>query len=238
MSITFRKARTCVEAGAAVILLVLALPLIAVGAALSILHYRSWPFFVHDRIGQSGRTFRLYKIRTLPPETNRYADKYALETAQIPPLMQLVRRLHFDEFPQLFHVLTGKMAFVGPRPEMPTLHRALPEQFAALRTSVRPGLTCLWQISPHSVGLIRERSEYDRLYVDYRNHRLDLWILTQTLRKMALGHTIHLHEVPRWAIRQELVLDLTGSAPRVLVEPAISAESLSEGRQPATVGTK
>lgn len=181
-------------------LLLMALPLIAFGAALSFAHYRAWPFFVHERVGLGGQTFRFFKIRTLPPAIDRYADKYALIGAGVPPLMQLVRRLHFDEFPQLAHVVSGKMTFVGPRPEMQCLHDTLPPRFAQLRTSVRPGLTCLWQISPHSAGLIGERSEYDRLYVDYRNARLDLWIMAQTARKMTTGRTVHLHEVPQWLV--------------------------------------
>ena len=192
--------RRIVEAALATALLVVALPLIAVGVLLSFACYRAWPFFVHERVGLDGESFRLWKIRTLPPTTDRYADKYALQSATVPRLMQAVRRLHFDELPQLIHVCAGTMTFVGPRPEMPTLHAALPESFARLRTSVRPGLTCLWQISPHNTGLIGERTEYDRLYVDHRNTRLDLWIMVQTLRKMTLGRTIHLFEVPRWAI--------------------------------------
>ena len=200
MSMTPEKSRKYAEAAVAAVLLLLVLPLIAVGAALSLLQYRAWPFFVHDRVGEGGRTFRLYKIRTLPPGTNRYADKYAVHAAGIPPLMQVVRRLHFDELPQLAHVVTGKMSFVGPRPEMPTLHEALPPAFATLRTSVRPGLTCLWQISPHSHGLIGERTEYDRLYADHRSALLDLWIIARTVRKMTTGRTSHLFEVPQWAV--------------------------------------
>ncbi len=192
--------RRIVEATIAAVLLVLAVPLIAVGLLLSFAYYRAWPFFVHERVGLDGEPFRLCKIRTLPPTTDRYADKYALQSAAVPRLMQAVRRLHFDELPQLVHVCAGRMTFVGPRPEMPTLHASLPESFARLRTSVRPGLTCLWQISPHSTGLIGERTEYDRLYVDHRTVRLDLWILAQTIRKMTVGRTIHLFEVPRWTI--------------------------------------
>lgn len=207
--------RRIAEVGVGAALAVVAVPLMVVGAVLSFAHYRTWPLFVHDRVGLGGRTFRFYKIRTLPPETDRYADKHALRGADVPPLMQLVRRLHFDELPQLAHVVTGKMTFVGPRPEMPALHEALPEHFAGVRTSVRPGLTCLWQISPHSAGLIGERSEYDRLYVDHQNALLDVWILAQTVRNMTVGRTIHLYEVPGWAILErpvrtrETVLDRT-----------------------------
>lgn len=196
------------EATVAATLVVLSLPFLLIGVALSLAHYRAWPFFVHERIGLHGRRFRFFKIRTLPPGTDRYASKYALSGTGTPPVMQLVRRLHFDELPQLLHVVTGRMAFVGPRPEMPALHDDLPAHFARLRTAVRPGLTCLWQVSPHSAGLIGERSEYDRLYVEHRNNRLDGWIMAQTLRKMFTGRTIQLYEIPHWVIDGK-------SAPRV-----------------------
>lgn len=194
--------RRLIEIVAAAMILVVTSPLMLACAILSMVLYRASPFFVHERVGKDGETFHFYKIRTLPPATDRYADKYALSGSGAPPIMMLVRRLHLDELPQLLHVLRGQMSLVGPRPEMPCLHATLPEDFARLRTSVRPGLTCLWQISPHNRGLIGERSEYDRLYVDYRNPRLDLWILGQTARKMTLGREVHLHEVPRWVIGQ------------------------------------
>lgn len=194
--------RRIAERAIAAAALLVTLPLILLCAGVSAAIYRTSPFFVHERVGFGGQRFHFYKIRTLPPTTNRYADKYALGDATVPASMQLVRRLHLDELPQLLHVVRGQMSLVGPRPEMPCLHDSLPRDFAQLRTSVRPGLTCLWQISPHNRGLISERSEYDRLYVDYSNPLLDLWILSQTAKKMTTGSTIHLHEIPRWVIRE------------------------------------
>ena len=189
-----------VESFLAAIALLAALPLILVAATVSALCYRAWPFFIHDRVGLGGVTFRLFKIRSLPPTAHRYADKYSLWAERIPRPMSLMRKMHIDELPQLWHVVRGQMAFVGPRPEMPVLHEQLPASFAAQRVSVLPGLTCLWQISPHNAGLISERTEYDRLYVEYRTVLFDLWILLRTAIKMSLGRTVQLYEVPPWVI--------------------------------------
>ena len=199
MSAASHQAHYLVRAVAAVAL-VLSLPVILVTAATSLAHYRQWPFFVHDRVGLGGRTFRLLKIRTLPPATNPYVDKYELRQTAVPRAMALVRRLHLDELPQLVHVVRGQMAFVGPRPEMRVLHERLPRRFAETRTAVLPGLTCLWQISPHCAGLIGERPEYDRLDGEHRGTRLDLWIVGRTVVKMLTGRTAHLHEIPQWAV--------------------------------------
>lgn len=224
--------RRAAETFAAGLALIISLPLIVVCAALSAYTYRASPIFVHERVGLGGRRFNLYKIRTLPPTTDRYADKYALGGSRIPRKMHVCRRLHLDELPQLFHVVRGQMSLVGPRPEMPGLHDSLPPHFAELRTSVRPGLTCLWQISPHNRGLIGERSEYDRLYVDYCNPMLDLWILGQTARKMTTGRTIHLHEVPRWAIRERQPA-LAAAAPDAVPAAASSSWRSSSTPEPA-----
>ena len=208
------------EAVLAALVFVVAVPLIVLGAALSVICYRSSPFFVHERVGLHGRVFRLYKVRTLPRDTDPYADKFSIGQSSIPRVMQVMRRLHLDELPQLLHVVTGKMTFVGPRPEMPALHAPLPPAFATQRTSVRPGLTCLWQISPHSTGLIGERCEYDRLYVEHRNVRLDLWVLAKTARKMATGRTVNLHEVPSWAMGGPAPVVARGAAPAPVAIPA------------------
>ncbi len=184
-------------------LFLVAFPFICVGALASFAVYRAWPLFVHDRIGYEGRTIRIRKIRTLPPETAQYADKYSIRANEIPRSMKLLRRLHIDELPQLLHVCRGDMAFVGPRPEMAVLHHALPDSFASVRTSVAPGLTGLWQISPHNQQLIGERPEYDRLYVSYRSAKLDAFILRRTMLKMTLGRPTHLHEVPTRVVNDD-----------------------------------
>jgi lipopolysaccharide/colanic/teichoic acid biosynthesis glycosyltransferase len=211
-----RLARSIVERTAAAVLVLLSVPLIALTAAISVACYRAWPFFVQDRIGYGGRAFRFIKVRTLPPHTDRYADKYSIGESRIPAIMRTVRRLHLDELPQLLHVATGQMVFVGPRPEMPNLHARLPEPFATERTSVRPGVTGLWQISPHCRQLIGERTEYDRLYIGHRTPAFDGWILFRTTLKMFLGRTTHLFDVPDRVVRRVPV------APAItLVEPAV-----------------
>jgi lipopolysaccharide/colanic/teichoic acid biosynthesis glycosyltransferase len=204
-----------VELTLALVLAVLTLPLLIGVAAASTLAYRTSPIFVHERVGRHGARFSFVKIRTLPPATGRYLDKHSIGTGNIPRVMQLVRRTHLDEIPQLWLVLTGHLSLVGPRPEMAVLHQRISARAAAERLSVRPGVTGLWQVSVHCNSLISDRVEYDRLYVRHRNLALDLWILARTAQKMAFGRMVHLFEVPRWAIgaeRQPTIIDLTATA--------------------------
>lgn len=213
------RAHRAAELAIALVLALVTLPLLVLVAAASALAYRTSPVFVHERVGRHGQRFAFVKIRTLPPTTGRYLDKHAIGAQRIPRSMQLVRRMHLDEIPQLWLVLTGHLSLVGPRPEMAVLHSRIGERAAAERLSVRPGVTGLWQVSPHCDGLIFERVEYDRLYVRHRNLLLDLWILAKTAEKMALGRKVHLYEVPRWAIgpeRQPAIIDLVAvTAPPV-----------------------
>ncbi|MBW3614211.1 MAG: sugar transferase, partial [Actinobacteria bacterium] len=92
-----------------------------------------------------------------------------------------------DELPQLLLVPIGRMSLVGPRPEMPFLHDAMPAPFARLRTEVRPGCAGLWQIGHQCSGLIVEAPEYDLYYVDNWSPVMDLVILWRTARAVVLG---------------------------------------------------
>ena len=183
------------------LLLVLALPVMVVVALVCALALRSSPIFVQDRIGRDGRTFRFVKIRTLPSEVPAYVDKHQLDQSQVPRICRLVRRLHLDELPQLALVVRGRMALVGPRPEMAHLHEGLPADFAAMRTSVRPGCTGFWQISDGCTGLIGEAPQYDRFYVANRGVRFDVWVLAHTALKM-LGRPQFpmVDDVPVWVV--------------------------------------
>jgi lipopolysaccharide/colanic/teichoic acid biosynthesis glycosyltransferase len=183
----------------ALVLIVVTLPVLAFTVVASIVLLRSNPFFAHERIGRNGRPFRFIKVRTLPVETAAYAAKYALDPHAIPPLCRKLRRLHLDELPQLFLVLRGTMAIVGPRPEMPGLHAQLPASFAEARTSVRPGCTGLWQIGDACQGLIGEAPAYDLHYVGNANLRLDAWILWRTVLKVTGHGTVSLDDIPAWA---------------------------------------
>ncbi|MCO8126370.1 sugar transferase [Acidimicrobiia bacterium EGI L10123] len=195
-----RRAHRALEILVALAMAVVTLPILAATLLISAAVYRAWPIFVHQRVGRDGVLFPFPKVRTLPPATSAYADKHAIGGEQIPAVMRAIRRIHLDELLQLWLVVSGRMALVGPRPEMAVLHRRLAPIAAAERTSVRPGVTGLWQVSVHCDGLICDRIEYDRLYVQHHNPLLDGWILWRTAQKMLLGRRVHLFDVPRWAI--------------------------------------
>ncbi|MBK9180790.1 MAG: sugar transferase [Acidimicrobiales bacterium] len=182
-------------------LVVLTLPLVAVGAVASALSLRAWPFFTQRRVGLGGREFTVLKIRSLPVATPGYADKYAIQHVETTRVGRALRATHLDELPQLWLVLTGAMSLVGPRPEMQALAARFAPGFAEARALVRPGCTGLWQVSEAVGGLIREAPQYDLFYLRHWSVRLDGWIVWRTLLGALPGERlISLDDVPRWAL--------------------------------------
>jgi len=141
---------------------------------------RGRPVFVQERVGLMGRPFRMYKFRTMI--VGAAAQQRAIANHQDGPIFKnfsdpritrvgrLLRSLSIDETPQLFNVLLGQMSLVGPRPALAQEVRQY-EPWQRQRLAVKPGLTCLWQVSGRSeIGF----EEWMRMDVWYLNHQC-LW---------------------------------------------------------------
>jgi lipopolysaccharide/colanic/teichoic acid biosynthesis glycosyltransferase len=138
-------------------------------------------FLVQERTGQHGRTFRMYKFRTMHADVDRYA--VAPRDAQddrITPYGRWLRVTSIDELPQLWNVLVGDMSLVGPRPEMPFI-AATYDEWQRRRLSVKPGITGLWQILGRKDLPMHENLQYDFYYIRNRSLSLDLSILLRTI---------------------------------------------------------
>jgi exopolysaccharide biosynthesis polyprenyl glycosylphosphotransferase len=136
--------------------------------------------FVQKRVGQNGKSFDLYKFRTMYADspTYEYSPKECRDP-RITPIGRFLRRTSLDELPQLLNVIRGEMSLVGPRPEMPFIV----ETYSAMqrqRLQVKPGLTGLWQISADRAFQIHENLEYDLYYLRNRGFFMDLAILLHT----------------------------------------------------------
>ena len=138
-------------------------------------------FFRQTRIGEHGKPFTIFKFRTMHQAA--CVDSVSPSTSLDPRITRVgrfLRKSSIDELPQLFNVLRGEMAMVGPRPEMPFIVADYKEIHRA-RLSVKPGLTGLWQISEHRAKPIHENIEYDLYYLRYRSISFDLAIMLHTL---------------------------------------------------------
>jgi lipopolysaccharide/colanic/teichoic acid biosynthesis glycosyltransferase len=173
------------------VMLVLGLPIMAATIVVVRLTSPGPAIFRQTRVGRSGRTYTMYKIRTMRVDAESATGPVwtQLGDPRITPVGRWIRKLHLDEFPQLINVLRGEMALIGPRPERPEftqkLALALPEYLD--RLAVRPGITGLAQINlPPDTDLdsVRRKLVLDLLYVREGGLALDLRILACTFVRL------------------------------------------------------
>jgi lipopolysaccharide/colanic/teichoic acid biosynthesis glycosyltransferase len=173
-------------------------PIVAILALGSAVSFRAWPFFVQRRLGRNGRIFVFVKLRTLPVGVPVDADKYKVASVPTTRWGSFLRSSHLDELPQCWHVVTGRMSLVGPRPELPKLAATFDADFVRERLAVRPGITGPWQVSTASARLIGETPELDRLYLNHAGPRLDAWTSARTIGGLFGLHPLPLERFPSW----------------------------------------
>jgi len=150
-------------------------------------------FFRQTRIGLRGRPFSIYKFRTMRQDAEEDGPVWAIKNdPRVTPLGRFMRITRLDEIPQLWNVLRGEMAFVGPRPERPEFVEWLTKEipFYELRHMVRPGITGWAQVRYQygaSLEETRRKLEYDLYYVKHMSLGLDLLIMFETIKIIVLG---------------------------------------------------
>lgn len=138
-------------------------------------------FFAQRRVGQFGRTFLMYKFRSMRKDAPTAGPFYTEKNdPRITKIGKFIRRTSIDELPQLWNVLVGDMSFVGPRPYLERQMNELDPEVARRRNSVRPGITGLAQIRGRSMVAPEVRLEYDLEYVARRSLALNLRIILLT----------------------------------------------------------
>ena len=171
----------------------------AVMAGLLAYEMRGNPFFVQERVGRRGRTFRMYKLRTMrhalpgedPPRVVKDWETFVFSPPGVrePRLTRwgaVARKLSIDELPNLVNVLKGEMSLVGPRPEIPELVAQYPPEYHG-RHKVLPGIAGLAQVNGRSDLPYAKVVAYDLQYVDSHSLLTDLRILAKTARVVLAG---------------------------------------------------
>lgn len=183
-----------------VVFLILSLPLFAVISLAIKLISKGPVFYTQERLGLNGRTFRVYKFRTmvnnadeLRKELEAYneadgpAFKIKKDPRVIPWVGTFLRKTSLDELPQLFNVLRGEMSLVGPRPPIPEEVDEY-SMWQRRRLSMKPGLTCLWQIAPSRNELSFDQwMKMDLEYIDNWSLFLDFKLLILTAKAVLTG---------------------------------------------------
>lgn len=156
-------------------------------------------FFIQERVGLNKRRFSCLKFRTMHPDAERQQAQLehlnevqgaAFKITHDPRITRFgrfLRKTSFDELPQLINVLKGDMSLVGPRPLPVRDFQEFNEDWHRRRFSVRPGLTCLWQVSGRSALSFERWMELDLEYIDQWSLLLDLKILFKTIPAVMKG---------------------------------------------------
>ena len=154
--------------------------------------------FTQARVGLRGRQFSLYKFRTMivnaeilkkELEADNEADGPVFKIKDDPRVTKIgkfLRRTGLDELPQLFNIIKGEMSLIGPRPPLPS-EIVQYKRWQLRRLSVKPGLSCFWQIKPDRNNIKFEKwMELDLAYIDNWSLRLDFIILLKTIKTVFL----------------------------------------------------
>ena len=193
VSIWYLVLKRILDIGVAAVLLILLAPLY-IAVALRIKYDSPGPvFFVQRRVGINKRLFPLIKFRTMCVNSEAMQSRLdhlneaggpvfkIRDDPRVTHLGRFLRRSSIDELPQLFNVLVGHMSLVGPRPLPLRDVEGFKLDWQRRRFSVRPGITCLWQVSGRSSISFDQWMRLDMDYIDRRSLLLDLSILLQTI---------------------------------------------------------
>ena len=158
------------------------------------------PFYSQDRVGKGGRTYRIWKLRSMVHNADEVLEDHLaqdpalraewnskqklLNDPRITRLGHVLRKCSFDELPQLWNVLRGDMSLVGPRPMMVSQKPMYP---GTDYYELRPGITGLWQISDRNGTTFADRARYDARYNENLSFMTDLKILFGTVRVVLHG---------------------------------------------------
>ena len=175
-----------------VLLVILFVPMAVVALIIVIDSPGASPIYMQERVGLNGKTFRLYKFRSMVPNADKQLNSLLSQNEMQGPAFKmkndpritrfgrLIRKVCVDELPQLVNILKGEMSFVGPRPPLP---REVDQytDFQKQRLTVIPGLTCYWQIKKNRNDCsFDEWLELDLKYIEERSVKTDVVIFFKT----------------------------------------------------------
>jgi len=155
--------------------------------------------FKQKRVGLRGRQFYVYKFRTMVNDAEKLRARLEGQNEMDGPVFKIkgdprvtrigsfLRKTGLDELPQLINVLKGEMSFVGPRPPIPSEVEEY-ERWQLRRLSIKPGITCIWQITPNRNEIpFNQWMKLDMQYIDSWSLKLDFLVIMWTIRAMLSG---------------------------------------------------
>ncbi len=172
----------------AVFVLIITSPFVLVAIIARLIEDGRPIFFNHARVGKNGKIFTVYKLRSMIKDAEKTGAVWAdHKDTRITTLGNILRKTHIDEVPQMWNIIKGDIALVGPRPERPEFVSSLEQDipYYYLRHTIRPGFTGWAQIKyryARTIDDAKEKFEYDTYYIKNRGLLLDIGIVLKTLQ--------------------------------------------------------
>ena len=185
----FKRGIDIIGAGSGLLLLS---PVIAIVACAVKFTSKGPIFFSQKRVGKNGKIFDMYKFRSMVVNAEELKEKLAHQNEMSGPMFKMkddprvtkvgkfIRKTSLDELPQLWNVLKGDMSLVGPRPSLPKEVKQF-EKWMYKRLTVKPGLTCYWQVSGRNNIDFEDWMKLDISYVEDRNLWIDIKLIFKTV---------------------------------------------------------
>ena len=191
-NILYEVIKRIIDTVASFIGLILLSPLILIVSMLIKLESKGEVIFKQKRVGLNGKEFYMYKFRSMVINAEELKKQLESQNEMSGPMFKIkddpritkvgkfIRKTSIDELPQLINVIKGDMSLVGPRPSLPKEVKKF-EQWMMERLEVKPGLTCIWQISGRNNIGFEEWMKLDIKYVRERSFKLDMKLILKTV---------------------------------------------------------
>ena len=183
--------KRAVDIGCSLVGLLVLMPILVLVTILVKIESEGPIIFSQERVGKYGKTFKMYKFRSMVIDAEKLKEKLANENERIGPMFKIkndpritnvgrfIRKTSIDELPQLVNILKGDMSIVGPRPSLPKEVSCF-DEWMLERLSVKPGLTCYWQVAGRNDIEFIEWMKLDIKYVEERNIAIDTKLIFKT----------------------------------------------------------
>ena len=183
--------KRCIDLILSLIGMIVLIPVFIITAIAIKLDSKGKVIFAQERVGYKGNKFRMYKFRSMVSDAEELKSKLLDKNEMSGPMFKMkedprvtkvgkfIRRTSIDELPQIINVIKGEMSLVGPRPSLPNEVEQF-EPWMMERLSVKPGLTCYWQVSGRSDINFDDWMKLDVKYVRERNLLIDIKLILRT----------------------------------------------------------
>lgn len=184
LEVVYKYLKRIMDIVLSVIGLIITIPLIVILGICIKWETKGPCFYSQERIGENGKSFIMYKLRSMPLDAEAHGPQWAQEhDSRVTKVGKFTRRTRLDEIPQFFNILKGDMSIVGPRPEREYFVCKFSEEMPEYvqRLQVRPGLTGWAQVNGGYKLTPREKLEMDLYYIRNQSIWLDIKIILKTI---------------------------------------------------------